>query len=435
MKFGPLHAEADVIGGRVVVTWAVELDAAAGERLADVPDVEIRRKHHDFVFPTVTDGEPDPALVWSTAAGAGDGAGDLVTDTFDVAAAHLPPRVAATVHTVTGSQNGGAPVGEVLRWTETVERDENGRAVRLEYRVVDLGGTPHGLPAGRTCYYERRALAPLPGDDVPPRPSRAVATPTARHGTGVWMYDSLPGVLTRHDTQVGPPPPPGAIPEATGGKGQLRRFVDLFGCAADHLRSRAEGLATLRDVETTDARVLPRLAQWVGWDLAVDRAIPEQRHEVRHAANLYRITGTLPGCKLWVRRLTGWDPAIKEFWPNVMFTNDLGNPDDPRDRGSRTVDTADTALIAGLGGPDDGGDYTYDTAPGGRYALNKVGVFVTPDPADDARSMRAKRARLLDNQRLFMPFSVQTVLIVDGEDERSDETIAVPVTTTDDSEG
>ena len=127
------------------------------------------------------------------------------------------------------------------------------------------------------------------------------------------------------------------MPEASPENGQLRRFVDLFGAGFDHLRSRADGLRDLHAVDTVDYRMLPHMAAWLGWDLSHDKPIPLQRHEIKYAAQLYRITGTLPGSMIWVKRLTGWDARVKEFWRNVFFTNDLGNPDDPDDRGSRTA--------------------------------------------------------------------------------------------------
>ena len=64
---------------------------------------------------------------------------------------------------------------------------------------------------------------------------------------------------------------------------------------------------------------------------------------------------------LWVKRLTGWDAQVKEFWRNVLFTNDLGNPDDPNDRGSRTVDTVGPGPLAASARCDDELDYVCDT--------------------------------------------------------------------------
>ena len=173
------------------------------------------------------------------------------------------------------------------------------------------------------------------------------------------------------------------MPEASPENGQLRRFVDLFGAGFDHLRSRADGLRDLHEVDTVDYRMLPHLAAWLGWDLSHDKPIPLQRHEIKYAAALYRITGTLPGSMIWVKRLTGWDARVKEFWRNVFFTNDLGNPDDPDDRGSRTLDTSDAGLLAGMGTFDDAVDYVSDSGHGpGRPLL-----------ADDGRRVRDAGAR------------------------------------------
>ena len=163
--------------------------------------------------------------------------------------------------------------------------------------------------------------------------------------------------------------------------------------------------------------MLPHLASWLGWDLSHDKPIPLQRHEIKYAAALYRITGTLPGSTLWVKRLTGWDARVKEFWPNVFFTNDLGNPDNPGDRGSRTLDTSDKGLLDGMGTFDDAVDYVSDSGPGQDdwYSLTTVGVFAKPEPGDDATTVVQKRARILQNVEAFLPFNLRAVVVIETD--------------------
>src|SRR5689334_13612848 len=55
-------AQADIIGRRIQVAW--EFVPAAGETLADVPPVTLRRKQRDYAFPTATPPPPDPYLVY-----------------------------------------------------------------------------------------------------------------------------------------------------------------------------------------------------------------------------------------------------------------------------------------------------------------------------------------------------------------------------------
>jgi hypothetical protein len=131
-----------------------------------------------------------------------------------------------------------------------------------------------------------------------------------------------------------------------------------------------------------------------------------QRHEIRYAAHLYRITGTLPGCMLWGKRLTGWDVEVQEMWRTVLVTNDLGNPDDPDDRGSRTVDTSDPQVLAAIGTADDVVDYSYETGPQPRHAFNVVTFHATPGAGETLAEIRGKRRRLLDGASFFLPFNL-----------------------------
>ncbi len=425
MIVSPLRAEADLVGGRVWLSWAADLDADAGERPADIPRLWLRRKELDFEFTPLDPSPgaaPDPRLVFDSDPAFPETVGTVTT--FDVPTVFVPEGTAAEV----GSVSGGDPPVELIRYVRRLVRDPLGRVVRVEQQVLDVGRSAEGLPAGRTCYYELAADPAVPGPDGRPRRSRAMATPTDRHSTARWLYDELPSSITRHDVVTGPPADAPALPESRRQSGQLRRFIDPIGCAVDHLRSRADQLTGLRDIDSVDARLLPHLAATVGWDLAVDRPIPEQRHEIRHAARLYRITGTVPGCGLWVKRLVDWDAEIAEFWPNVFLTNDTGNPDDPDDHGSRTVDTADAQLVASLGGPDDGADYTYDTSPGGRYAFDGVGIFVTPESTSSAREVLRRRARLLANASVFLPTNMRPVVVLQGQPEALTDRRPVAVT-------
>jgi len=226
----------------------------------------------------------------------------------------------------------------------------------------------------------------------------------------------LPEIYRRHDVVRRPALPAApAIPEAEDTGGQLRRFLESIGSATDYLRSRMESLLDVHDVTTVEARWLPLMARWIGWDLNYRASVPEQRHEIRYAPALYRLTGTIPGSKIWVRRLTGWDAEIKEFGRNVFFSNDLGNPDDPTDKGSRTVDTADAALVSKIHTLDDDVDYTYDTGTDNDawYAYNTVGIFLQPAVDATAADVARQSARLLANVSIFLPVNVRGVVIPD----------------------
>jgi phage tail-like protein len=406
MRVGGFTAESDIVGRRVKVSWDVQLDE--GEGLGAAPALVLRRKERDFEFPAP--GADDPFLVYASAAFP---PADLSVTEID-----LGEAVEQGVRTVTTAQSVSFPIDgvpvEVLRRTRTVSFDGARNPTGYRDEILDVAARPQGLHPGTTYYYELVGEA-LPTDD--PDAFRAVATPTEVHRSGRMLYDQLPAIVRRHDVTKGPARDTGAVPEATPENGQLRRFVDLFGAGFDHLRSRADGLRDLHAVDTADYRMLPHMAAWLGWDLSHDKPIPLQRHEIKYAAALYRITGTLPGSMIWVNRLTGWDARVKEFWRNVFFTNDLGNPDDPDDRGSRTLDTSDEALLAAMGTFDDRADYVSDSGTGqdARYSLTTVGVFATPEPADDAATVVQKRARVVQNAGAFLPFNLRAVVVIETD--------------------
>jgi phage tail-like protein len=239
---------------------------------------------------------------------------------------------------------------------------------------------------------------------------------TAHHGLGRRSWEMLPEIYRRHDTERHPRfTESERMPEEAEPGGQLRRMTDLFGSSFDHLRSQAEGLLTLHDVDNVDAQWLPYLAAWIGWDLSFASSIPIQRHEIRYAPALYRITGTIPGSMIWVKRLTGWESRIKEFGRNVFFSNDLGNPHDPTDHGSRTVDPDNAAAIAAIGTIDDDLDYTYDPrdSEDAWYAYNAVGIFLRPATGATVHEIARMHLRLKRNLNIFLPVNVRGVVILD----------------------
>ena len=139
-----------------------------------------------------------------------------------------------------------------------------------------------------------------------------------------------------------------AIPEARRGHGQLRRFVDLFGAGFDHLRAAADGLRDLHDIDEVDHRRLPLLA-------ALGRLGADRRRRSRSSATrsatprqLYRITGTIPGCRLWVQAPDGLGRArSRSSARNVMRSQrprQPGRSERPRARARST--RATPALLA-----------------------------------------------------------------------------------------
>ena len=117
---------------------------------------------------------------------------------------------------------------------------------------------------------------------------------------------------------------------------------------------------------------------------------------------------------IWVKRLTGWDSQIKEFYKNVFFTNNTGEPEVPGDQGSRTVDTSNATLLANLGKFADTACYTYDTGTTDSdwYAYNVIGIFITPPGTETVAGIQRKRGKLVNNLSLFLPVNIRGVAIL-----------------------
>jgi phage tail-like protein len=396
-------AAPDLVGRRARITWEAVFES--GETLSDLPHVVLLRKTRDFEFPA---GAGGPYVVYDSQAFPGDGT-----------VSELPleeRRVGDTREVVvTESVAVGTEPAETLRRITTTVLGPDDRPQRQRIELIDVGADGQGLAPNVT--YDYALLSPLL-DTADPRSFRATVWVGEDHRLNRDLYNSLPAILRRHDTTAGPVTP-GAenVPEAARRSGQLRRFLDPFGAALDLLRSQAEGIRELHDLDHVDYRYLPHLARWIAWELDLDAVIPLQRHEIRYAAALYRITGTIPGCMVWVRRLSGWNARIHEFHKNVFLTNNLGNPDDLEDQGSRMVDTADSGLMAAMGGFGDEVDYTFDTGEGDDswYAFNTVGFFIKPPAAESVADVAAKKARLERSCSRFLPANIRGVVIIEAE--------------------
>jgi phage tail-like protein len=401
MRVEGFNAVADIVGRRVKLSWDVVLDA--GEGLDKAPRITLRRKQRDFEFVAAA----SVGLVYDSAAFP---ASTTVTE-VDLGETRADGLRTSTLARSVSRRTADVSV-EVLRHTRAISFDAARRPVRYREEVVDVDQRAEGLVPGIACYYMLTVQPPAP---APATVSYAVATPTEMHRSGKMMYELLPAIVRRHDVTKAPVRNTGSIPEAPRDSGQLRRFVDLFGTGLDHLRSRADGLRDLHEVDTVDHRMLEHLAATLGWDLAHDKSIPIQRHEIKYAAALYRVTGTLPGCLIWVRRLSGWDAEFKEMWRSVFFTNDVRNPLNPADNGSYTLDTTSRPRIDAMGTRADTVDYVCETgsASGVRYAMDRVAIFVTT--ADVAADIDRKRARIINGAGLFLPFNLHPTVVVNGQ--------------------
>jgi phage tail-like protein len=199
----------------------------------------------------------------------------------------------------------GAPVVRALRLEETPDPDL-GATIR-HFTLEDRGLTPH-VPRYYTFF---RMDQFIPGGWETGRTWRAAATPTARYGFAERMYALLPAVHARYDE-----PEPG-----DRGRGQLRRFLKVFGAAADQLRGFAESLRLRHDARHVRADLLPRLSRWIGWDPDLTSTVQAQRRDLEFAPEIFATVGTLPNVRALVNRVTGWEVRTREFVHSVFLTN------------------------------------------------------------------------------------------------------------------
>jgi phage tail-like protein len=199
----------------------------------------------------------------------------------------------------------GAPVVRAVRLEETPDPDV-GVTVR-RFALEDRGLAPH-VPRYYTVF---RADTSLPGGWETGRAWRGTATPTARYGFAERIYGLLPAVHARYDE-----PEPG-----DRGRGQLRRFLRVFGAGMDGLRGSAESLRLRHDPRHARADLLPRLSRWIGWEPDLTSTVQAQRRDLGFAPEIFATVGTLPNVRALVNRVTGWEVRTREFVHSVFLTN------------------------------------------------------------------------------------------------------------------
>ena len=159
--------------------------------------------------------------------------------------------------------------------------------------------------------------------------ARALATDG--YGMAESLYRLLPAVHQRDDVPLRPdeirlldPAVQEALrvlPPDLRGAGQLRRFLAAATAPVALMRSTAEALRQLHDIDRVQPEFLPLLADFLDW--RTDRTLPvySQRNEVRAAPVLYRTVGTVPNLRTIVTRYTGWQIRVAEYAQHINRSN------------------------------------------------------------------------------------------------------------------
>ncbi|MBD1836295.1 hypothetical protein H6F61_27335 [Cyanobacteria bacterium FACHB-472] len=253
-------------------------------------------------------------------------------------------RIVLHWHNPTPSQYPGV---RVVRREETHPITPNDGMVVAEGEGLETA-EDWGLKGETVYYYTLFPYSVSPFQYYFDPHNRTAAMATAPYNTAGQMYDLLPGIYHRYDTVT-----PNRVPAevvlfivlllATAGlsrllllllrnyppvialedwqRGQLRRFLDLPGGQLDQLYSFATVLLNTYNLDRADGRLLPLLAEWIGWQTNYRLEIAKQRNEIRYAPYLYQTMGLIPTLEATVKRIIGWESRTKEFVHNVFRSN------------------------------------------------------------------------------------------------------------------
>lgn len=152
--------------------------------------------------------------------------------------------------------------------------------------------------------------------------NRVSAMATGPYDFAGQMHRMLPTVYHRYDTVLPPEKSRGKVSEEDMKRGQLRRFLDLPGSQLDQLYSFAAAALDFQNIHRVDGKLLPLLAQWIGWDTDYNLELAAQRIELGNAPAMYQTTGTIPNIEAAVVKcISGWKTGTKEFVHNIFLSN------------------------------------------------------------------------------------------------------------------
>lgn len=196
------------------------------------------------------------------------------------------------------------PGVRVVRREETHPTTPNDGTVILEGEGLE-SVEDQGLKGETVYYYTLFPYSLSPLQYHFDRHNRTSAMATSPYNAAGQMYDLLPRIYHRYDSELS----------------QLRCFLDLPGGQFDQLYSFASALLDAYNLDLIDGRLLPLLAEWIGWQTNYRLEIAKQRNEIRYAPYLYQTMGLVPTLEATVKRFIGWESRTKEFVHNVFRSN------------------------------------------------------------------------------------------------------------------
>jgi hypothetical protein len=200
--------------------------------------------------------------------------------------------------------------------------------VRLDVYLLEVSSLPDaGLRSEVVYYYaffpyKHNPSASGRREYIFDRNNRTSAMSTAPYDFGGLMHRMLPAIYHRYDTDLPAKQYESVLSAEDMQRGQLRRFLDLPGSQLDQFYSFATAALNFHDIRQVDGKLLPLLAQWIGWDTDYTLEIAGQRNELRSAPEMYRTIGIIPNIEAAVVKcISGWEMQTKEFVHNVFRSN------------------------------------------------------------------------------------------------------------------
>ncbi len=175
-----------------------------------------------------------------------------------------------------------------------------------------------GLKSETVYYYGFFPYRGDPREYAYDRRNRAMAMATGFYDYAKRIYELLPAVYHRYDTEL---PDPTKVVTEDIDKPQLRRFLDISGGQLNQLHSFARFLPKTRNIRHVPGNMLSLLAHWIGWKTNSMLEYEGQRNEVIYAPHLYQRIGIIPTIGATVKRISGWESRSKEFVHNVHRSN------------------------------------------------------------------------------------------------------------------
>jgi len=193
------------------------------------------------------------------------------------------------------------------------------------------------------------------------------------------------------------------------GGDSLQRFLTVFAHVLGDLERTISGLPTYFDPETAPGDFIPWLANWVSLDL-YELLGEKNRDFILQAVKFYKNKGAVPGIADMVKLLTGKECRVKEFMNNVFRTYGMEHDNNQKGRGiSKTVDTANRALLAKMGTYDDELHYVADTGEAGLYSRHVIGLYIFLGAGEDLIIKEDQLLKIIDS---FLPVFVRAEIFI-----------------------